>query len=132
MNYSGHWSLALAHSLGFGIYREKLVQHFEALGLWKEIGYTLEKGALDYGKKVTLSRSVDATPNYFRELLSANQVIINGTFEDVTTQYAFVANEIRKNIVEDELDPDDILVIFPSALYAKSQYQEFAKHLSRH
>lgn len=125
-----HWSLALAHSLGFGVYRENLVQHFETLNLWKEIGYTIEKGKLDYGNEIVLSRSADTTPGYFKELLKPEEVIKTSVFEDPSIQYKKVAKEIRKNIEEDELDPDDILVIFPSALQAKRQYQEFSQYLS--
>ena len=126
------WALALAHSLGFGIYRDHLVQHFDALELWEDIGYKKDKGSLAFGKKVTLSRRPDATPNYFYELLNPQDVIKTRRFEDVDTQYDFIAKQIKKNITEDELDPDDILVIFPSVIYAKSQYQRFAQHLARY
>lgn len=126
------WALALAHSLGFGIYRDHLVQHFDALELWEDIGYKKDKGSLAFGKKVTLSRRPDATPNYFYELLNPQDVIKTMRFEDVDTQYDFIAKQIKKNITEDELDPDDILVIFPSVIYAKSQYQRFAQHLARY
>ena len=126
------WALALAHSLGFGIYRDQLVQHFDELELWNDIGYKKDKGSLAFGKKVILSRSKDATPNYFYDLLTANDVINTQCFEDIDAQYDWVAQQIRKNIDEDELDPDDILVIFPSVISAKSQYQRFAHHLMRY
>lgn len=126
------WALALAHSLGFGIYRKPLVQHFETLELWENIGYKKDKGSLAFGKNVTLSRRQDSTPNYFFELLQPDDVIKTKCFEDIDTQYDWIAKQIRKNIVEDELDPDDILVIFPSVISAKSQYQKFSQHLSRY
>lgn len=126
------WALALAHSLGFGIYRDRLVQHFDTLELWEDIGYKKDKGSLSFGKKVTLSRRPDATPNYFYDLLDPNDVIQTKCFSDVDMQYDYVAKQIKKNITEDELDPDDILVIFPSVIYAKSQYQRFLQHLARY
>lgn len=126
------WALALAHSLGFGIYREHLVQHFDDLGLWEDIGYKRDKGSLAFGHRVILSRRVDATPRYFYELLDSRDVIQTKSFEDIDDQYDFIAKQIKKNITEDELDPDDILVIFPSVIYAKSQYQKFAQHLARY
>lgn len=126
------WALALAHSLGFGIYREHLVQHFDTLELWEDIGYKKDKGTLSFGKKVTLSRRPDATPNYFFDLLDPNDVIQTKCFTDADMQYDYVAKQIKKNITEDELDPDDILVIFPSVIYAKSQYQRFLQHLSKY
>lgn len=124
------WALALAHSLGFGIYRKELVQHFDTLELWEDIGYKKDKGSLSFGEKVTLSRKQDATPGYFYELLDPADVIKAKSFEDADMQYDFIAKQIKKNILEDELDPDDILVIFPSVIQAKSQYQRFAQFLA--
>ncbi|PKM40552.1 MAG: RNA helicase [Firmicutes bacterium HGW-Firmicutes-9] len=126
------WALSLAHSLGFGIYRKPLVQHFENINLWEEIGYKINKGNLKHGKEVTLSRKADSTPKYFYDLLSPEDVIITKNFDDVDVQYDWIARQIKKNIVEDELDPDDILVIFPSVISAKSQYQKFTQHLARY
>lgn len=126
------WALALAHSLGFGIYRDHLVQHFDTLELWEDIGYKKDKGSLSFGREVVLSRRQDATPNYFYELLNPDDVIKTEYFDDAENQYNFIAQQIKKNITEDELDPDDILVIFPSVIYAKTQYQRFAQHLARY
>lgn len=126
------WVLALAHSLGFGIYRKQLVQHFDTLELWEDIGYKKESGELSFGKQVTLSRKLDATPDYFYNLLKPDDVIKTQVFDNEDAQYDYVARQIQTNIIHDELDPDDILVIFPSVIYAKSQYQKFAKHLARY
>ena len=126
------WVLALAHSLGFGIYRDHLVQHFEALELWEDIGYKIEKGTLDFGKRVILSRGQNSTPSYFYTLLKPEEVINAKRFDNFADQYDWIAKQIKKNIEEDELDPDDILVIFPSVIFAKSQYQQFARHLARY
>ena len=125
------WTLALAHSIGFGIYREKsLVQMFEELDVWNNIGYKVESGKLDYGNKVTLARSVDASPKYFRDLLKVEDSLIYKGFKTTDEQYAWVANEIEKNLTVDELDPDDILIIFPDAYYSKSEYMNFRKYLA--
>lgn len=126
------WVLTLAHSLGFGIYRDHLVQHFDALNLWEDIGYQKVKGSLAFGRKVTLSRRLNATPKYFYDLLKPEDVIKTKCFDDVDTQFDYIAKQIQNNIVEDELDPDDILVIFPSVISAKKQYQRFAQHLFRY
>ena len=124
------WILALAHSLGFGIYRKPLVQHFDELTLWEDIGYRVEKGLLEYGSKVTLVRKNDSTPKYFSQLLKPEDVIITKKFDNADEQYSWIAEEILKNIKNDELDPDDILVVFPNVITYKSDYQKFVKHLS--
>lgn len=120
------WALSLAHSLGFGIYRkEGLVQLFNDLSLWEDIGYRIVAGKLEYGSHVSLKRKVTATPQYFNDLINKDDAIITKCFEDAYSQYEWVASEIFNNISNDELDPDDILVIFPDAYYAKSEYIKF-------
>ncbi|MGL5715427.1 MAG: DEAD/DEAH box helicase [Paraclostridium sp.] len=123
------WTLALAHSLGFGIYHNNIIQMFESVNLWKEIGYTVTKGELEMDKSVTLSRKNSSTPEYFEELLNRDDSVITNVFNEKQKQYAWVAEQISKNITEDELDPDDILVIFPDTYYTKGDYREFEKYL---
>lgn len=126
------WALALAHSLGFGIYHNPLVQHFQDVRLWEDIGYKVERGTLQFGEHVVLARKKDATPRYFEQLLTPDEVIVTKQFKNTDEQYAWIAKQIQKNIFEEELDPDDILVIFPSALSAKSEYQNFNQYLYRY
>ena len=127
------WALTLAHSLGFGIYRkEGLVQLFNDLDLWNDIGYHVVTGKLSYNENVSLKRKPSATPRYFSELISKEDAIFTKTFKDVYEEYDWVAQEIKKNIIEDELDPDDILVIFPDAYRAKTQYSHFRDTLLNH
>ncbi len=64
------WILVVAHALGFGIYRrpaeEKsvgLVQMFDDLSAWENVGYECVEGTLDFGQKVVLRRKASATPD---------------------------------------------------------------------
>lgn len=63
------WALTLAHALGFGIYRKELVQLFDELSLWKDVGYDVKSGSLTFGSHVTLERGTDSSPTYFKDLL---------------------------------------------------------------
>lgn len=121
------WTLALAHSLGFGIYRNSIVQMFDDPSMWEDIGYTVKDGSLKVGNMVTLSRNNAATPEYFEELLDKKDSVKEVTFATIEQQYSWIAQEIRKNIEHDELDPDDILVVFPNTYSAKSEYKELEK-----
>lgn len=126
------WALSLAHALGFGVYRETkkqpLVQFFEDLNVWEQIGYEVVSGKLEYGAQVKLMRK--ATPQYFEQLLKPEEaVVVHPQFEDKNKEYTWIARQIKKNIEEDELDPDDILVIFPNALDAKKHYTLFMQVL---
>ena len=65
--------LITAHSLGFGIYRKKeareetsLVQLFEDKQLWEDIGYTVKEGVIRDGEFVTLYRTEETSPAFFR------------------------------------------------------------------
>ncbi|WP_370766518.1 DEAD/DEAH box helicase [Intestinibacter bartlettii] len=124
------WTLSLAHALGFGIYREtSKVQMFNEFHIWEDIGYKVEAGRLAYGENVKLVRKIEASPKYFYDLIDIDDSIIYKKFDDANAQYKWVADQIHKDINKDELDPDDILVIFPDAYYSKSEYTEFRKYL---
>lgn len=123
-------ALIIAHALGFGIYRaDGLVQLFDALELWKEIGYTVTSGELQFDSKVTLKRKNDSFPAYFPKLIPPGDAVVAHQFGNIIDQYEWIANAIQQNISEEELDPDDILVIFPNAYTARQQFLAFNQSL---
>lgn len=124
------WTLALAHALGFGLYHKPVIQMFDNLNVWRDIGYTVKSGKLKENNTVQLSRKNVSTPEYFEELLSKEDSIKLHKFDAKEAQYSWIASEIKKNIVNDELDPDDILVIFPDTYTAKGEYKELQKFLN--
>jgi len=125
------WALTIAHALGFGIYRKNgMIQGFDDPLMWNDIGYEVKSGDLKRGKKVRLLRGSKSTPSYFDEFISPQDAFISKVFKDEHDQFLWIAEEIKKNIEEDELDPDDILVIFPDAYYSHQSYQNFKRYLS--
>lgn len=118
------WTLALAHALGFGLYHQPIIQMFDNLKVWQDIGYTVRSGRLKENNTVQLSRKNASTPEYFEELLNKDDSINLNKFDTKEAQYSWIASEIKKNIEDDELDPDDILVIFPDTYSAKREYKE--------
>jgi len=126
------WALTLAHALGFGLYRKDgLVQLFDELDLWKDIGYRVEAGSLQFGSDVTVKRREGSYPDFFNTFLKDDDAVIAQRFASATEQYECIASEIEKNINEDELDPDDIMIILPDAYGAKSEYHEIELSLIR-
>lgn len=126
------WTLALAHALGFGIYnstRKVPLQTFDNPKIWRDIGYSVIDGRLDFGRRVTIERKSSANPEYFDRLLTREDSIATTAFDSKEHQYQWVANEIARNISNDELDPDDILVVLPEAYTSKSEYAKFSKYL---
>jgi superfamily I DNA and RNA helicase len=114
------WALAAAHALGFGIYRpEGLVQMFEEPKIWPRIGYEKVRGHLELGAHIRVRRRPDSYPRYFNELLAPGDAIRAKAFGSEDEQYAYLSADIRKNLVEDELEHTDILIVVPDAWTAK-------------
>ena len=127
------WALATAHALGIGVYREDgLLQHPDEPKLWHDIGYDVVHGELEPGSAVTLKRSRESYPQYFPDLLTPEDAVVLKRFSDEPTQDAWVASQIATNVTEDELEPDDILVVLPDSYRAKSRAPGLIKALSRH
>jgi superfamily I DNA and RNA helicase len=113
------WSLTVAHALGFGIYRDGgLVQHFDEPALWEEIGYRPLSGQLALGESVTLERDPNSYPTYFKELLNAPDAVSSHVFRTEVEQAEWIAENIRINLSEDELEISDIFIVLPSAITA--------------
>ncbi|MEG4582163.1 ATP-binding domain-containing protein [Microcoleus sp. MON1_C5] len=109
--------LTSAHALGFGIYRkEGLIQMFESAGLWTDIGYEVEAGSLEDGKFVKLSRTNNTSPKFLESHSSIEDLIMLKSFDSNQTQIEWLTNEIEKNLKEDELKCDDIMVIHSNPL----------------
>lgn len=110
--------LSTAHALGFGIYREPggLIQIFEQNNLWLDIGYRVQSGNLADGQAVSLARTPETSPTFLESHSTIDDLVSFQAFESRALQDAWLVEEIRKNIQEDELLPEDILVINPDPL----------------
>lgn len=109
--------LTSAHALGFGIYRnEGLIQMFENAGLWRDIGYEVEEGTLEDGKFVKLARTSNTSPKFLESHSQVEDLIIFKSFNNNQEQIQWLINQIEKNIREEELKGDDIMVIHSNPL----------------
>ena len=118
------WALTLAHGLGLGTARTSgLVQSFDDMLLWSQIGYRLIDGQFQEGEVVTLERSADSYPEYFKKNITPEDAVSSHVFHDVLEQARWIAGNIKINLEEDELDPDDILIVLPNALSSRREAQ---------
>ena len=115
--------LVTAHALGFGIYREVkessetgLIQMFDHPQLWEEIGYRLHGGELKEGSSVTLYRPEKTSPRFLEDHSDIDDLIQFIPFHSVEKQNDWLIEAIKKNLEEDELRHDDIVVINPDPL----------------
>ena len=116
------WALTLAHGLGLGTSREEgLVQSFDEPTLWTEIGYEVLQGDLQEGSTITLKRAPGSYPEYLPRLLTPDETVSTHFFEDEASQAQWIAQEIKRNLEEDELDHEDILVVLPRAYTARTE-----------
>jgi superfamily I DNA and RNA helicase len=127
------WALTTAHAVGFGIYRgHGLVQFFDNPGLLQDVGYRVLEGILDFGRDVVLARRDDSSPAYFQRLLNPADAVQWHSFDDTDQQAQFVAEQIRKNLIEDELEHRDVLVIIANPLTAREEAAKVIKALADH
>jgi superfamily I DNA and RNA helicase len=124
--------LATAHALGIGVYRSGgLLQHPDEPRLWRDIGYNVVHGELAPGKRVTLERSRESYPDYFRDRLEPSDAVVIESFPDEHEQDLWVAAQIAVNLESDELEHDDILVVLPDSYRAKSRAPRLIRELAR-
>lgn len=113
--------LSTAHALGFGIYRQQgLVQIFENKDLWLDIGYEEENGGgIEDGQPVALRRTTKSSPEFLEQHSPIDDLIKFEVFDSEEAQTAWLVEEIKRNLAEDELIPDDIVVINPDPVKTK-------------
>jgi superfamily I DNA and RNA helicase len=132
------WALTTAHGLGFGIYRKTnqptalpFVQMFDEPELWRDIGYEVREGSLAFGKNVALARSEKATPGYFKELIEPADALITTKFETQDEEFSWIADSIGRNINNDEILPEDIIVIWCDVMTIRSAGAKIGRELNR-
>jgi superfamily I DNA and RNA helicase len=120
--------LVTAHALGFGIYRDRpkgaetgLVQMFDQPALWEEIGYRLRAGNLEKGQRVVLERTNETSPEFLADHSPLSDLVHFQQFGNEAEQNAWLVEEIQKNVAEEELRYDDIIVIHPDAISARER-----------
>lgn len=110
--------LVTAHALGFGIYRQPggLIQMFDQSTLWTDVGYRVVEGELADGQHVTLARTPQTSPTYLEAHSPLDDIIVFKKFDNLEQQDDWLVDQITKNIKNDELSPDDIIVINPDPI----------------
>lgn len=115
------WCLTAAHALGFGIYREpEFVQMFDDQKSWEEVGYRIASGTGVAGQPIVVERRTDSSPAFFQRYINSQDAVVVKEFGDRNEQYEWLATEITKNVKEDELEYNDILVVLPESYTAPS------------
>ena len=128
--------LVSAHALGFGVYRNPdenlgtgLIQMFDRAELWTDVGYEVFGGKLQDGHRVSLGRTATASPDFLEKPGDIDDLIAFKVFNNDIDQSTWVASEIIKNLNEDQLRPEDIIVINPDPMSTAKQVGPIRKIL---
>jgi superfamily I DNA and RNA helicase len=120
--------LVTAHALGFAIYRKPpkagstgLAQMFDHPNLWQEIGYQVKKGELREGSEVVLCRTEETSPKFLEDHSPLEDLVQFLVFDSEEKQTEYLVEAIRKNIEEEELRHDDIIVINPDPITTRNR-----------
>ena len=114
--------LVTAHALGFGIYRKPggLIQIFDRSELWQDVGYQVVDGELADNKRVRLARNTETSPRFLEQHSDIDDLIQFKCFETDAEQDEWLVKSIIANIEQDDLSPDDVLVINPNPVKTRS------------
>lgn len=114
--------LMLAHAIGLGLYNPKgCVQMLESKDSWSAIGYEVE-GDADWivGAPIELFRPPENSPNRISHIYNGNQdLIMVNDFQTRGEEFDWVAYSIDKDINEEGVAPEHIVVIVLDALSNK-------------
>lgn len=123
--------LLIAHAVGLGIHGPSgCVQMLSTRESWEAIGYTVEEGTFQIGDHMRLSRSVQNSPNKIAEMYTGNQPFISfSRFERKDEELQAVALRIALDIKEEQVRPEDIVVICLDNRYARRHFHKLQQLL---
>ncbi|NSW84422.1 MAG: NERD domain-containing protein [Syntrophothermus sp.] len=104
--------LVTAHIFGMGLLRPQgAVQFIPTPGGWEDIGYEICSGTFEPGQKLTIRRPEANSPHLLEKLAGYQDLVQWKVFPNREQELSWVAEQIAKNIYEDELRPEEIVVI---------------------
>lgn len=118
--------LVTAHALGLGIYKKSedgspdMVNMIQDIDTWAAIGYDVIEGNLSYGKPVVLGRK-----DVIDEKCNDSVIILEK--EDQIEQYEYVRDEILDLIINQDVSPDDIMIIDLDSINLNDDFLLFRK-----
>lgn len=121
--------LITAHALGLGVYniengQTKWANMIQDLSTRKNTGYEIESGILDYGKAVTLTRKNENFDQY------KDPIIFLPCNSDIE-QYEIISKEIHTLITQEDIKPEDILIIDLDSISLNDDFNNFDKEFSK-
>lgn len=113
--------LMLAHGIGLGIHGPHgCVQMLANRGSWESVGYEVTKGNLVAKDETEIYRPENNSPNKIANLYKGKNALIEvQEFATRTDEMTWIARSIRKEIKNEGVHPEHIVVIFFDSRRAK-------------
>ncbi len=128
--------LTTAHALGFGVYRSPeagrssgLVQMFDDPKLWDEVGYRVTSGSLVGGSQVSLRRTSETSPPFLEEHSPVHDLVRFERFDNEKHQSQWLVQKIKENIEQDQLSPEDIMVVHMNPISTRNKLGPIRRRL---
>lgn len=122
--------LVLAHAIGFGIYNDSLIQSLENKQHWIDFGYNVLKGNCELGDQMIIERPKENSPLLVSDLQSPEQIIELKSLSTEAEEVKWVTDSITYNIQNENVRPDDIIVICLDDKNSKLQLSSLSKRLN--
>ncbi len=122
--------LVLAHAIGFGIYNDSLIQSLENKQHWIDFGYNVLEGECRLGDRMVIERPKENSPLLVSELQTPEQIIELKSFESDVEEIKWIANSIENNIKNENVRPDDIIVICLDDKNSKGHLRSLSAYLN--
>ncbi len=124
--------LMVAHAIGLGLYSTRgCVQMLQSVESWNAIGYEIKKGNLKKDSEVEIFRPSENSPNRISEIYKGDQSLVTvNVFGDRNEEIKWIAESIKKDIHEQGVVPENIIVISLDAFEAKAYMAQLQYLLS--
>jgi superfamily I DNA and RNA helicase len=107
--------LIAAHAFGLGLKRRGgAIQFIDTVGGWQDIGYEvrgIEGGTMQTGQLATLYRPESNSPHLLEKLVGYHNLVEWHLFDERRKELEWIVNDVARNILEEELTPDEIAII---------------------
>jgi len=108
--------LLAAHIFGMGLLRPGgAVQFIPKPGGWEDIGYEIVSGVnsnkFEAGQEVAIRRPKANSPHPLEDLVGFDNLVSWKHFSNRESELDWIAEQIKSNVEDDELEPEEIAVI---------------------
>jgi superfamily I DNA and RNA helicase len=101
-----------AHALGMGLKRDGgPVQMITRQDGWENLGYEIDADFRKTGSEARLSRPQENSPHPLQDTIEPDRLLCHHSFASKADEIEWVAKQIREDIFEGGLKPEEILVI---------------------